>query len=143
MAHVTVTISGKTYRMACGDGEEGHITGLAEELDARITQLREAFGEIGDMRLHVMAALMVADELSEARRSIARLEREKLALDEVAGQGDRRIAEAEEKLASAVGDAAQRIARIAETLMPPALTAQRTGTTARDGTGANARDALS
>jgi cell division protein ZapA len=135
MAHVTVTISGKTYRMACGDGEEGHITGLAEELDARISQLREAFGEIGDMRLHVMAALMVADELSEARRKIGKLEREKLALDEVAGQGDARIAQAEEKLATAVGEAASRIARIAETLMPPAITAQRTG--------ANSRDALS
>jgi cell division protein ZapA len=135
MAHVTVTISGKTYRMACGDGEEAHISGLADELDARITQLRQAFGEIGDMRLHVMAALMVADELSESRRTVERLEREKLALDEVAGAGDRRIIEAEEKLASAVGEAAQRIARIAETLMPPAITAQRTG--------ANARDALS
>ena len=48
MAQVNVTISGKTYRMACDDGEEDHLAGLAERLNQSIEQLRARFGEIGD-----------------------------------------------------------------------------------------------
>ena len=66
MPHVTVTIAGKSYRMACGEGEESHLTTLAEDLDRRLSDMRGAFGEIGDMRLQVMAALTLVDELQEA-----------------------------------------------------------------------------
>ena len=69
MAQVTVTIAGRTYRMACGDGEEEHLAGLAAVFDAKIEEMRAAFGEIGDMRLHVMAALTFADDLSEAAQA--------------------------------------------------------------------------
>ena len=75
MPHVNVTIAGKSYRMACGPGEEEHLSALAKSFDDRITEMRGAFGEIGDMRLHVMASLTLADELHEARRRIADLER--------------------------------------------------------------------
>ncbi len=68
MPQVTVTIAGRVYRMACGENEDTHLEGLAADLDQRITDLRKGFGEIGDMRLHVMAALSVADELYEARQ---------------------------------------------------------------------------
>ncbi|MFY8115064.1 MAG: cell division protein ZapA, partial [Rhabdaerophilum sp.] len=61
MAHVTVTIDGKQFRMACEDGQERHLEQLAFELDTRIRMVRESFGEIGDLRLTVMAALMVTD----------------------------------------------------------------------------------
>ena len=68
MAQVTVTIAGKIYRMACGDGEEAHLERLAGLFDARIAELHENFGEIGDMRLHVMAALTFLDEHDEAKK---------------------------------------------------------------------------
>ena len=68
MAHVTVTIDGKQFRMACEDGQERHLEQLALDLDNRIRMVRESFGEIGDLRLTVMAALMVTDELFEERR---------------------------------------------------------------------------
>ena len=57
MAHVTVSIAGRVYRMACGEGEEAHIEGLARAVDAKIDGLRISFGEIGDQRITVMAAL--------------------------------------------------------------------------------------
>jgi cell division protein ZapA (FtsZ GTPase activity inhibitor) len=63
MAHVSVTINGRQYRMACEDGQENHLIWLSGDLDRRIGQLRAQFGEIGDMRLTMMAALTVADEL--------------------------------------------------------------------------------
>ena len=74
MAHVSVTISGRQYRMACDDGQEHHLARLSHELDQRIAHLRTTFGEIGDMRLTVMAALIIADELSDANEAL-RLER--------------------------------------------------------------------
>jgi cell division protein ZapA len=69
MAQVTVTIDGKAYRMACEEGQEGHLTGLAQNFDQYVGHLKSQFGEIGDLRLTVMAAIMIMDELFEANRS--------------------------------------------------------------------------
>ena len=74
MAQVNVLIAGRTYRMACADGEEDHLKGLAARLDGKIVELRGSFGEIGDGRITVMAAITMADDLSEAERRIAALE---------------------------------------------------------------------
>ncbi len=73
MAQVSVLIAGRTYRMACADGEEDHLKGLAARLDGKIIELRGSFGEIGDSRITVMAAITIADDLSEAERRIAAL----------------------------------------------------------------------
>ena len=80
MPQISVTIDGKSYRMACAEGEEAHLSALAAELDTRVTGMRKSFGEIGDMRLHVMAALTQADELAELKRRLADLETETAAL---------------------------------------------------------------
>ena len=74
MSHVSVTIHGRQYRMACEDGQEDHLVRLAKDLDQRIEQLKGSFGAIGDMRLIVMAALTLGDELSEAAKRLRRLE---------------------------------------------------------------------
>lgn len=76
MAHVTVTIAGRAYRMACDDGQEEHLARLGQEVDARIDRMRETFGEIGDQRLTIMSAIMLADELGEARRRLRAAEEE-------------------------------------------------------------------
>jgi cell division protein ZapA len=76
MAQVTVTIDGKAYRMACEAGQEAHLEGLAQNFDRYVTHLKSQFGEIGDLRITVMAAIMVMDELNEAQRRIARQEEE-------------------------------------------------------------------
>ena len=73
MAQVNVTVSGKVYRMACGDGEEKHLIALAEALDGKIAELRGAFGEIGDMRLHVMAAIYFADEAADLKMRLEKI----------------------------------------------------------------------
>jgi cell division protein ZapA len=76
MATVSVTIAGRVYRMACAEGEEAHLEELARTVDAKVTELRGAFGEIGDQRLTVMTAVTFADEASELKGRIARLEEE-------------------------------------------------------------------
>src|ERR1044072_7802057 len=76
MAQVTVTIDGKAYRMACEEGQEGHLIGLAQNFDQYVVHLKRQFGEIGDLRLTVMASIMVMDELAETKRQKAALEAE-------------------------------------------------------------------
>jgi cell division protein ZapA len=116
MAQVSVTINGRVYRMACDDGQEDHLTRLARELDARIARLRDSFGEIGDTRLTVMAALMVADELAEAKRSVKSVEQEIESFKEArAVLGDRFEAN-ERAVADAIENAAERIEQLAHSL---------------------------
>ena len=66
MSHINVTINGRQYRMACEEGQEVRLLKLAESLESRVDELRGKFGEIGDARLTVMAALTVCDELLDA-----------------------------------------------------------------------------
>jgi len=116
MATVTVSINSRNYRMACDDGQEEHLAGLAKELDERIAQLRSDFGEIGDMRLTVMAALTIADELTEQRVQARRIE------DELAAVQDARVTTAdharrtEHAIAAAFNAAAERIEKLAKAL---------------------------
>ena len=76
MAQVTVLIDGKAYRMACEEGQEQHLTDLASGFDRYVGHLKSQFGEIGDLRLTVMAGIMVMDELSEVTRRLRALEQE-------------------------------------------------------------------
>ena len=109
MAQVTVTINGRQFRMACEDGQEGHLMNLARELDSRISGLRAKFGEIGDTRLTVMAAITVADELAEAGLRVKRLEEELAALQDARVATSDRNKAAQASLASALSAAAERI----------------------------------
>jgi cell division protein ZapA len=116
MGQVTVVIAEKSYRIACDDGQEDHLTALAADLDARISQMRRAFGEIGDNRLTVMAAITCLDEGSETKRRLAELEKEVEALRaDRRAEIDRASRDAVE-LASAIAEAAERIESIAKTL---------------------------
>lgn len=117
--HVSVTIAGRQYRMACDEGQEDHLMRLAHDIDTRIAQLRAAFGEIGDQRLVVMAAITIADELAEARGRIRGLE------SDIEGQRDARasalarIQESEHEVARAIEDVAARIEKLVSDLAPP------------------------
>ena len=85
MSHINVTINGRQYRMACEEGQEVRLLKLAENLEARVESLRGKFGEIGDARLTVMAALTACDELLDARNRIRGLEEELQALRSARG----------------------------------------------------------
>ena len=76
MSHINVTINARQYRMACEEGQEVRLLKLAEDLESRVEALRGKFGEIGDARLTVMAALTVCDELLDATARIRALEEE-------------------------------------------------------------------
>jgi cell division protein ZapA len=116
MAQVNATICGRQYRLACEDGQEDHLLGLSKELETRIIDLRRKFGEIGDTRLTVMAALMLADEGSEMAGRMRKLEAE------IAGLEDERVAAsdsaraASDAVVGAFHSAAERIESITRKL---------------------------
>lgn len=116
MSQVNVTINGRQFRMACEDGQEDRLRQLAKELDDRISALRGQFGEIGDARLTVMAALLVADELSEAAKKVRNLEAELAALQEAHAASADRAHAAQAGLVAAIAAAAERIEGLARKL---------------------------
>jgi cell division protein ZapA len=116
VAQVAVTIAEKSYRIACEDGQEDHLRRLAGEVDAKIGEMRHSFGEIGDSRLTVMAAITFLDEREEARGRIAQLEAEVARLKAAQSQVVSSLGAAEEEVASALVEAAERIETVARDL---------------------------
>ena len=116
MSHVNVTINGRQYRMACEEGQEVRLLKLAESLEARIDSLRGKFGEIGDARLTVMAALTVCDELLDANNRIRALEQEVISLRDVRVAASDRVKATQVAVANALNAAAERIEKTAQVL---------------------------
>ena len=122
MAQVTVQIDGKAYRMACEEGQEAHLEELAAGFDRYVGHLKSQFGEIGDLRLTVMAGIMVMDELNDVTRRLEKLEKEAESLrkgrEGVMGEVSRN----EEVIAQALGELTSQIQGMAAKLngKPPA-----------------------
>ncbi len=117
MAQVTVMIDGKAYRMACEAGQEGHLTDLASQFDQYVGHLKSQFGEIGDLRLTVMAGIMITDEMSELRRKIELLEGQVSTLQSNRDGMAESRAKTEEMLVSAISDLSTRLNGITEKLV--------------------------
>ncbi len=69
MATVTVDINGRPYAVGCADGQEDRVRTLARQFDIHVRTVAGDVGHVGDLRLFLMAALVLADELHEARQS--------------------------------------------------------------------------
>jgi len=116
MSQVSVTINGRKFRMACEDGQENRLTQLAADFDQRIEQLRANFGEIGDTRLTVMAALTVADDLAEMNGKLRRLEAEFAALQDARVTAAEKAKTTQAAVSAALTSAAERIEGLARRL---------------------------
>jgi len=116
MAQITVTIDGKAYRMACEEGQEDHLSQLADRLDRYVGHLKGQFGEIGDLRITVMAGIMIMDELSEMTRKVSALEAEVEGLKSNRDGSLEHQQRSEQVLASTIGELALRIEGLAAKL---------------------------
>lgn len=118
MATVTVTIDGKAYRMACDEGQEEHLSGLADRFDQYVTHLKSSFGEIGDLRLTVMSGIMVMDELAETQKRVKALEKE---VENLRHSHDEALTSADKNDAAVTGmltDVATRLEQVAARISP-------------------------
>lgn len=71
MAQVTVQINGKPYSVGCEDGQERHLTEIARLFDQQVRQVSQDVGQLGETRLFLMGALLLADELSDMKLRLA------------------------------------------------------------------------
>jgi cell division protein ZapA len=106
MAHVDLDIAGRRYSVACRDGEEAHLRGLAALVDRKAQEATEALGSLTEARQLLFAALLIADELKEVRAGAG-------LPDPVPPPTDPAVAEALERLAG-------RLENLAVTLEPGA-----------------------
>ena len=116
MSHINVTINARQYRMACEEGQEVRLLKLAEGLETRIQSLRGKFGEIGDARLTVMAALTVCDELVDAGNRIRTMEQELSELRDFRNAAVERARMTQTAVVNALNAAAERIEKSTQVL---------------------------
>lgn len=68
MATVTVQVNGRPYTVGCADGQEARVTELASQFNDKVSSVVDQVGQIGDLKIFLMGALILADELAEARK---------------------------------------------------------------------------
>src|ERR1700733_3146340 len=62
MPLVNVMVNNRAYTIACDDGEEPHLKELATHVDGKAREVLASVGQVGDTRMLLMAALLIADE---------------------------------------------------------------------------------
>ena len=65
MPQVVISINGRNYTMECGEGQEDHLRRLARRVDEELARIRDMAGPVGEIRLLIMTALVIADKVAE------------------------------------------------------------------------------
>lgn len=118
MKTVQAYVYGKEYTLACDEGQEQHLTQLVKQINARSERLTKAVGRLPESMMLLYTALMVADELHDATRELARLRAELAATQEAIATNDSEahLAALEETIATNIEEFASRINTLAEKL---------------------------
>ena len=106
MAQLTIEINGKPYIVGCEDGQEPQLRALAEIVDARVREIAPDAGPMGETRLMLLAALMLADEVGNLKGKITGAQGR-------AEQAEKALEQAEEKLIAAIDAATRKIEAMA------------------------------
>src|SRR5437016_13877324 len=70
MGQVVVKVNGRDFALSCADGQEPRTRLLAQYVDAKIGEFSKTLGQVGEARLILLAALVIADELSDANEAL-------------------------------------------------------------------------
>lgn len=112
MPLVNVMVNGRAYTIACDEGEEDHLRELAQMVDAKAKEVLGSVGQVGDSRLILMAALLLADESHAMSARLGSVGREAGELAGVQHNLHVRLAESESAAADALEAAATKIETI-------------------------------
>ena len=117
MAKISVDINGRKYALGCNEGEQDRLMRLGQKLDERVKNMATQFGQIGDLRLFVMAGLTMLDELEEMNKSLDKEVDKRIGnLRKEAASANKSAANAENKAIKNLLDAAKKIEKLAATL---------------------------
>ena len=106
MAQMSIEVNGRPYTVGCEDGQEAHLLELAKMFDRQVRQVSQDMGQLGDTRLFLMGALLLADELADARSRLAALQVE-------TGRLQAERSRIEGRAVAALESAAQKIEKLA------------------------------
>ena len=76
MANVNITFNGKEFLLSCDDGQEEHLTELAEQLNNRFASLKSQLGNIGENKLLLITSIKIMDEYFETKKKIEEKKKE-------------------------------------------------------------------
>ena len=71
MAMVDLSIAGRTYQVACREGEEESLRSAARLVDAKSREALAGLGTLSEARQFLFASLMLADTLLDNRPEAA------------------------------------------------------------------------
>ncbi|XBQ16861.1 MAG: cell division protein ZapA [Oceanicaulis sp.] len=115
MNKVTISLNGRAFTIGCEEGQQAYLRELAGHLDGHVRDLADKVGQIGDVRLLLMASLIVADEMREAKGQIEALKEEMIDLKGRLSQADARRRADRARAAEAIAKAAARLETLCET----------------------------
>src|SRR5271165_1154840 len=101
VAQVSLTVNGRPFAVTCDDGQETRIRRLGQYVDAKVAEFVGSVGQVGEARLLLLAALVIADELADANEALRQ------------GRSGTREADAAAAAASSINGIAQRVEAIA------------------------------
>jgi cell division protein ZapA len=111
VAKVQIEINDRRYAIGCDEGQEEHVLRLARYFDDHVKRLATSVGQIGDQRLFLMGALIVADEMNDLKVRLDKAEAEIARLTD-----NRPVVVPLAPNSRALGDAADRLEALAERL---------------------------
>ena len=106
MAQLTLLVNAKPYIVGCDDGQEAHVQSLGDLVDAKVKTLGTGDPGLGETRTMLMAALMLADELTESAVTLTKSQAHVARLTDL-------LDKAEAKAVAALDAAAQKIEAMA------------------------------
>ena len=110
MATINVEVNGRSYAVGCDDGQEEHVRALAEAFDRHVKEVSDQVGSVGELRLFLLGALTVLDELYESRQRLDRMQSGR-GFPAPTGPDPARV---EARAAAALEQAARRVEALAE-----------------------------
>ena len=117
MGKVSININGRKYALGCEDGEEERLMRLGQKLDDYVNNLANQVGQIGDLRLLVMAGITMLDELEEVNTSLDKEVDKRIGnLRKESASAVRAATRSETKATDSLIDAALRIEKLAQRL---------------------------
>ena len=117
MAKVSININGRKYALGCEDGEEERLMRLGQKLDDRVNNMADQFGQIGDLRLMVMAGITMLDELEEMNGAVdAEVDKRVVDLRQESAMALKAATQSKSEATDSLLSAAERIERLAAKL---------------------------
>ncbi|MEO1039948.1 MAG: cell division protein ZapA [Pseudomonadota bacterium] len=109
MAKVTISLNGRAFTIGCEEGQQAYLRELSAKIDTHVRELSEQVGQIGDLRLLLMASLIISDELEEARGELKSLREQFTDQKGLTSQADARRRADRAKAAELIAQAAERL----------------------------------